>query len=261
MSAPAGGGWATVLFDLDDTLLDSRFSQAAAYDATMRAAGLDDPEHHRSTYDRLNQALWRQVEQGVLRPDDVRIRRFEEFCAVVGLDADPAAMARTFVDALIRFGDLLPGASALLDALAGRVRLGLVTNGIGEVQRGRLARLQLDDVFDAVVISGEVAVAKPDPAIFDLTFEQLGVDGSRGSTVMVGDVVERRDPVRRRRRRIDPVLAPVIREPDRVDPGRRRAGDVARQRVADHHGRSSRPVDAELLERQVEDRRVGFRHG
>ncbi|MEM9042507.1 MAG: YjjG family noncanonical pyrimidine nucleotidase [Actinomycetota bacterium] len=187
MSAPAGDVWATVLFDLDDTLLDSRSSQAAAYDSTMRSVGLDDPERHRPTYDRLNRELWRQVEEGVLRPDDVRIRRFEEFCAVVGLDADPEAMARTFVGGLIRFGDLLPGASALLDALAGRVRLGLVTNGIGEVQRGRLARLQLDEVFDAVVISGEVAVAKPDPAIFDLTFEQLGVDGSRESTVMVGD--------------------------------------------------------------------------
>ncbi|MEM9746211.1 MAG: YjjG family noncanonical pyrimidine nucleotidase [Actinomycetota bacterium] len=217
MSAPAGGGWATVLFDLDDTLLDSRFSQAAAYDATMRAAGLDDPERHRSTYDRLNQALWRQVEQGVLRPDDVRIRRFEEFCAVVGLDADPAAMARTFVDGLIRFGDLLPGASALLDALAGRVRLGLVTNGIGEVQRGRLARLQLDDVFDAVVISGEVAVAKPDPAIFDLTFEQLGVDGSRVSTVLVGDSLSS-DIAGAAAAGIDSIWLTDDRGEDRVDP-------------------------------------------
>ena len=37
-------------------------------------------------------------------------------------------------------------------------------------------RERLDPIFDVIVISGEVGLRKPDPAIFELTVEKLGVD-------------------------------------------------------------------------------------
>ena len=39
-------------------------------------------------------------------------------------------------------------------------------------------RERLDPIFDAIVISGEVGLRKPDPAIFELTVKKLGVDAS-----------------------------------------------------------------------------------
>jgi putative hydrolase of the HAD superfamily len=36
-------------------------------------------------------------------------------------------------------------------------------------------RAHLDDIFDVIVISGEVGLRKPDPAIYRLTIERLGV--------------------------------------------------------------------------------------
>lgn len=39
-------------------------------------------------------------------------------------------------------------------------------------------RDRLDPIFDVLVISGEVGLRKPDPAIFELTLEKLGVDAS-----------------------------------------------------------------------------------
>jgi len=56
--------------------------------------------------------------------------------------------------------------------------IALVTNGPSGLQRDRLRSLQLDDAFDPVVISAEVGVAKPDPAIFRLTARELGADPS-----------------------------------------------------------------------------------
>ncbi len=44
----------------------------------------------------------------------------------------------------------------------------------------------LPDVFDTVVVSGEVGVAKPDPAIFALTAARLGV--AAAACVFVDDV-------------------------------------------------------------------------
>lgn len=178
--------YATLLFDLDHTLIDSDASEVAAYAHTMHTIGVDDPDLHFDRYVSINRRMWQAVEAGTMRPDDVRFRRFEEFVAEIGVDADPVAMAEAFVWGLGHHGELYDGARAVLDALAGDVRLALVTNGLSEVQRTRLERLDLLRYFDAVVISSEVGVTKPRPEIFDLVFEQLGAP-SPSTAVMIGD--------------------------------------------------------------------------
>jgi len=176
----------TLLFDLDHTLLDSDASEVAAYAHTMSSIGLDDPDRHFDRYVTINREMWRAVETGTLRPDEVRFRRFEQFVAEVGVDADPVAMAEAFVWGLGAHGELYDGARELLDALAGRVRLGLVTNGLSEVQRARLERLELTRYFDAVVISSEVGATKPRREIFDVAFDRLGGPPT-ATALMVGD--------------------------------------------------------------------------
>lgn len=176
----------TLLFDLDHTLLDSDASEVAAYAHTMAVIGLDDPEHHFDRYVTINREMWRAVEAGTMRPDEVRFRRFEQFTAEIGIDADPVAMAEAFVWGLGAHGELYDGAREVLDALVGQVRLALVTNGLSEVQRTRLERLDLARYFDAVIISSEVGVTKPRREIFDLAFEGLERP-ERSCSVMIGD--------------------------------------------------------------------------
>ena len=62
----------------------------------------------------------------------------------------------------------------------------LLSNGIGEVARAKITRLDLDRYFDAIVVSGEVGVAKPHGAIFDIVFERLG-HPDKATTLMIGD--------------------------------------------------------------------------
>ena len=176
----------TILFDLDHTLLDSDESERLAYAHVMANAGLDDADAHLTTYVTINRAMWKAVERGELQPSEVRHRRFEEFNATIGLDADPEAMAVEFVWALGAHGDLYPGVEQLLASCAARASLGLVTNGLSEVQRSRVSRLGIADYFDTIVISSEVGVTKPRPDIFELAFEQLGRP-PKESAVMVGD--------------------------------------------------------------------------
>ena len=176
----------TILFDLDHTLLDSDESERQAYAHTAAVAGLDDPDEHFATYVDINRAMWRSVELGDLQPSEVRHRRFEAFNAVVGLDADPVVMAEHFVWALGAYGDLYDGAEQVLAACASRASLGLVTNGLSDVQRSRLSRLGIAEYFDAIVISSEVGVTKPRPDIFEIAFGLLGGPDKR-SAVMVGD--------------------------------------------------------------------------
>ena len=176
----------TFLFDLDHTLLDSEASEISAYAHTMATIGHADPDHHFERYVAINREMWRAVEAGTMQPTDVRFRRFEQFTAEAGIDADPVAMAEAFVWGLGAHGELYDGARELLEALAGRVRLGMVTNGLSEVQRARIDRLDLGRYFDAVIISSEVGVTKPRREIFDHAFEQLG-SPDPATAVMIGD--------------------------------------------------------------------------
>lgn len=176
----------TLLFDLDHTLFDSDASEIAAYAHTMATVGLPDPDDHFERYLRINHAMWAAVERGELQPTEVRFRRFEQFVDEVGVAADPIAMADAFVWGLGAFGDLYDGARQVLEQLAGPARLAMVTNGLSDVQRARIERLDLAGYFDAIVISSEVGVTKPRREIFDITFDLLG-QPAKQSALMIGD--------------------------------------------------------------------------
>jgi putative hydrolase of the HAD superfamily len=67
-----------------------------------------------------------------------------------------------------------PEMASLLGRLRGRVRLGLLSNaGAGGTRR--LEEIGVAPLFDDVVCSGDVGLAKPDEAIYRLAAERLGV--------------------------------------------------------------------------------------
>jgi putative hydrolase of the HAD superfamily len=61
--------------------------------------------------------------------------------------------------------------SSLLSRLVRKYPLALISNGTSAVQRAKLARLELTSYFEQVLISQEVGLRKPDPAIFRRLFE------------------------------------------------------------------------------------------
>jgi len=65
--------------------------------------------------------------------------------------------------------------------------MALVTNGAACLQREKLAASGLSERFEAVIVSADVGVAKPDFAIFECALSDLGV--RRDRAVMVGDSI------------------------------------------------------------------------
>jgi YjjG family noncanonical pyrimidine nucleotidase len=178
--------YSTLLLDLDHTLFDSDSSETSAFEEAMRVAGIDDAQLYAKAYQQINLNLWAKVERGELQPQQVRNLRFEHLVTAFGLAADSRLLADTFVAGLAANGELYAGARELVERLSGRVRLALVTNGLGEVQRARVERLGIGRYFDAIVISAEVGASKPNTAIFDFAFRELNCP-PRESAVMVGD--------------------------------------------------------------------------
>ena len=178
--------YSVFLLDLDHTLLDSDSSEALAFEQTLLAAGVPDPENHIATYQSINLDLWAAVERGEILPQQVKTRRFERLARQQGFDVDATQMAENFVNGLGSNGDLYTGARDVLQQLSEQASLAMLTNGLSEVQRARIERLDLEKYFDAIVISAEVRTAKPGTKIYDLTFEALG-NPQKSASLMVGD--------------------------------------------------------------------------
>lgn len=178
--------YSTFLLDLDHTLFDSDASELAAFSQAMALAGIRAIDGHAEAFRRINLELWGAVERGELTPQTVKTQRFERLVAEGGLRTDHLAMAEAYVLGLAENGGLYRGAGEVLDALRQHAKLGLVTNGLSEVQRRRIDRTGLGRYLDAVVISAEVGTAKPAREIFEIAIRHLG-SPPKASVVMVGD--------------------------------------------------------------------------
>ncbi len=167
-----------ILFDLDDTLYDFRAFWTERLDLGLAAVLAQHPELERAALMRAAMADWVFTEKmaGFLRGQGVR---------------DEALIGRACADYEQGWFDslTLPEEAALtLRALHGRYRLGLITNGPANSQRPKIERFGLAEQMDVLVVSGEVGVAKPDPRIFEIALEQLGVRPA--DALFVGDSPE-----------------------------------------------------------------------
>lgn len=175
-----------IFMDADETLFDFVRAEAFALSSAFGEAGLSFDESAAQLYDAINKDCWRRFERGELDQATLKTERFGLLFASLGLEVDPARFGRSYLAWLARASFLLEGAEEVCAYLAGRYRLVLLTNGIAGVQRPRFAASSIRRFFEAIVISGEVGYAKPDPRIFDCACDLVGFhDKSR--ILMVGD--------------------------------------------------------------------------
>jgi putative hydrolase of the HAD superfamily len=207
-----------LLFDLDDTLVPEEPFAVAAFQATAASVpgvdaarlAVDARAHARAvwrsgatwSYCRAIgisswEGLWCRfegdsAEMRALRAWAPGFRReaWARALADQGID-DPslaAELGERFGDERRALGEPFPDTS-LLAALRERHPLALVTNGATCLQREKLERSGLAAHFDAVVVSGDLGVGKPDPAVFRRALSLVGAEAD--GAVMVGDTVER----------------------------------------------------------------------
>lgn len=175
-----------LLFDADGTLFDFDTAETKALATAFREFGYPYDTQTGEIYRRINGEVWRALEQGELTPDALRTIRFERLFTAVNVPGDPIPFSAVYLRHLGQCGDLIAGADALLAQLNGRFRLALITNGLSDVQRPRLAASGLATYFETVTISDEVGAAKPDGRIFDVAFTQMG-QPAKSDVLIIGD--------------------------------------------------------------------------
>lgn len=175
-----------VFLDLDNTLLDFHQAERNALSKTLRKIGIEPTDQVTGTYSVINQQHWKLLELGQISREDLKTRRFKVFLDGLGADVSPVEAARTYEAYLGTGHYFLEGAEDLLDALHGKYRLYLATNGLADVQKGRIESAGIAPYFEEMFISQLVGYNKPDVRFFEACFAKIP-DFDREETVMIGD--------------------------------------------------------------------------
>ncbi len=99
------------------------------------------------------------------------------------------------LDALVqRFGEkryetwhLYPESLEILDLLKKSYQLVMITNGISEIQRGKIAKVNVESYFHPILVSGELGISKPNARFFYQAAEEACVKYSE--CMVIGDSV------------------------------------------------------------------------
>ncbi len=175
-----------ILIDLDDTVLDFRRCEAEALKLALAECGIEPTEHTVRRYSEINDAGWKKLEAGLITRERLLVWRFEELFSELGVIADAEEVNAAYKLRLSEQCFFVDGAPEMLDALYGKYRLYLASNGTAVVQDGRIARAGIAKYFDRIFISQRLGFNKPDPRFFDAAFDAIG-DVKREETVIVGD--------------------------------------------------------------------------
>ena len=211
-----------IFFDLDDTLVVEEDSVEEAFSATSKHAhqryGLD-PEAFTQSIREYARKIWQASPtipycrtigisswEGLwarFLGDDPNMKILREWAPAYRRDAWSTALAAHGINDT-RFGEELavifqterrarhipfPDSEPVLKELRGDYRLGLVSNGVPDLQREKVHGANLAHYFNSITISGDVGIGKPDRQIFEAAMQKLDVQPQ--AALMVGNSLKR----------------------------------------------------------------------
>ena len=184
-----------LLIDLDDTILDSDSNADEVWlevcrEFAGRLDGVTPEDLHAAVMDSRGW-LWGDLERArKARLDLWQARRdiLTRSLTCLGISNSPIVDGMADHYATKRDEKLkpFPGAIDTLRRLkAAGVRMGLLTNGSSESQRGKIEKHGLAEFFDHIQIEGEFGIGKPDERAYRNALNALGV--SPAEVWMIGD--------------------------------------------------------------------------
>ena len=172
-------GIKAVIFDVDGTLFDRDLAQKMAIEGIIgkfpHVFNVFEVEPVVAAFlesDRLSVA---DFEAG-MPSDSLRDKRTRTFLQLLGVKEDYAnAITETYVRDYPKINSPIAGSVPLVKELRARFRLGVISNGLPDVQYRKLETIGLKGVFSCIVLSEEIGIRKPDPRIFRFAADSLQI--------------------------------------------------------------------------------------
>ncbi|MBO5093931.1 MAG: YjjG family noncanonical pyrimidine nucleotidase [Lachnospiraceae bacterium] len=179
--------YTTILWDLDNTLLDFTASERYAFNTCMQNAGVTPTDDLLAAYSQINLSFWKMLERGEITKEALLGQRFVSFFEAVGITGvDTDKFKNTYQKLLGSVYYYLDDSFELCQRLHQTHKQYIVTNGVAATQRSKLRLSRLATVMDGCFISEELGYEKPSPQFFEKSFAQIP-GFKKEEAILVGD--------------------------------------------------------------------------
>lgn len=166
-----------LLFDLDHTLWDfnrnSNASLLELFNSLNLSVYFSRFEDFLAEYHKINAILWDQYGRGKVSKTFVKYERFIRCLREAGCKDDDLGkhMAEEYVRISPCKTHLVDGVKEVLETLAGKYEMYIITNGFIEVQYKKIRLSGLSPYFREIFISEEIGYQKPEAGFFQHIFK------------------------------------------------------------------------------------------
>lgn len=176
----------TLLFDVDDTILDFHAAEQEAVSAVLRAFGLEPSQPLLEQYSAINLDHWKKLERSEIALEQLLTQRFEVFFETLGQTIQGAEAERIFRRVMDSHAVLIPEAFELLSRWQLDHHLYAISNGLAQTQIRRLTKAGVLPLFRDLFISERIGFNKPHQRFFDYVKEHIP-DYAASSYLIIGD--------------------------------------------------------------------------
>ncbi|UOQ50347.1 YjjG family noncanonical pyrimidine nucleotidase [Gracilibacillus caseinilyticus] len=163
----------TLLFDVDDTLLDFGAAEREALRLLFVEQNMALTAEIKTHYKKINQGLWKSFEEGKLDRDEVLNTRFSILFKAYNREVDGALLEKSYRSYLEEGKQLVNGSLEVITDLQHQYDLYIVTNGVSKTQYKRLRASGLHPLFKDIFVSEDTGFQKPMKEYFDYVFARI----------------------------------------------------------------------------------------
>lgn len=178
----------TILWDIDDTLLDFKKAENNSLKKTFEHFGLGKcTDEMVNAYSAINQSHWERLERGEFSKEQVLKHRFTDFFALMNITSvDEGEFCSYYENGLSDKIVFMENAFDIVNELKGKYRQYAVTNGAYSIQTKRLEKSGLDKILDGSFISDSIGFEKPSKEFFEYVLKNIE-PCQRNEILIVGD--------------------------------------------------------------------------
>lgn len=180
-----------VLFDLDDTLVNSK---KAEYNAICEFKNLYSEfneikdDDFANVWSKITMEIYEKYDNAEISFDEQRIGRmkglFSNYLINIS-DEDAQKKFKSYLNIYEKNWILFDDVKEVLEKLKDRYKLVILSNGDEKQQRKKIEYTGLNKYFSDIVISSEVGYSKPEKEIFEIACKMINVKPK--NCIMIGD--------------------------------------------------------------------------
>ena len=178
----------TILWDIDGTILNFHRSAENSLKNTFKKFGYGEiTDELLHMYEEINDVYWCKLEKGEITKEKLLVERFVEFFTKIGVETTRVVeFNQAYLNGLLDTVVFMPEAYETVKKLHPEYKQYIVTNGVKELQRKKIAKAHIEEFFDGIFISDEIGYEKPHIEFFNYVFDRIPTKNP-DEAIIIGD--------------------------------------------------------------------------